>query len=294
MVIMKRFQLLSGLVLLSILTLFQPSARAQMVPSLEVTIGTGGDDLRNGQPIYGAIELRDGRTLSKVNLNDGRGFGGGSNHTLSMRLPAGIQLGDLAAFTLSHDGAPRNVFDSYDNWNLDSIRVATPRVCTPGVTLASRSGRPWTRFTGSLTFQEIALAAPATAVDATPSNIQIAIGTGGDDLRGGQVAYGTLKLRNGRTLPKVSLNGGSKWGNNSNHTVSLPLPAGTRLGDLASLTLEHDGAPRNVFDSYDNWNVDTIGVTTPRTCTESRVLLNRSGRPLVRFTGAKTFERFAF
>jgi hypothetical protein len=160
--------------------------------------------------------------------------------------------------------------------------------------LATRSGRPWTRFTGSLTFQEIALAAPATAVDATPSNIQLAIGTGGDDLRGGQVAYGTLKLRNGRTLPKVNLNGGSKWANNSNNTVSLPLPAGTRLGDLASLTLEHDGAPRNVFDSYDNWNVDTVGVTTPQTCAESRVLLNRSGRPLVRFTGAKTFERFAF
>ncbi len=283
-------------VLLPFLTGLHPAANAQTpdratpISSLQVTISTGGDDLRGGQVAYGAIGLRDGRTLPKVNLNGGRGWGNNSTNTVTVPLPSGIRLGDLAFFTLEHDGAPKNLGQTYDNWNLDAIAIATPRICSAGVQLANPSGRPFVRFTGRQTFQTIPLSVTASA-SASASALQVTIATGGDDLRKGQVAYGTIRLRDGRTLPKVNLNGGRGWGNNSTNTVSMPLPSGIRLGDLASLTLEHDGAPRDLGQTYDNWDVDALRVTTPQICSAGVQLANKSGRPFVRFTGAKTFEQ---
>lgn len=286
----------------SVLTVGQFSALAkpgvviaQSVPSsteisaLEVTITTGSDDLREGSVAYGVVELRGGRT-EKVNLNRGRNWGNNSTSKVSLPLPKGTKLGDLLSFTLEHDGAPRRVPDSYDNWNVDLLRVATPKTCAAGVQLANPSGKPFVRLTGGKTFQDIALNSPSSAKNTLIPSLQVAITTGGDDLRGGAVAYGVIKLQNGTTLSKVNLNQGRKWGNNSTNTVTLPLPAGTKVGDLASLRIEHDGAPRNVGEGYDNWNLDRVRVVTPETCSTPVQLINE--RPQLRFTGGNTFKKF--
>lgn len=120
---------------------------------------------------------------------------------------------------------------------------------------------------------------------AVVSNLQMNILTGRDDLRDGSVAYrdgsvayAEIRLSNGRTLPRVNLNSGGSWGGNSTHSVSLPLPTGTKLEDIATFTLSHDGAARRWPDGYDNWNVDSVRVTTPEVCS-SVSLANPSGRP---------------
>jgi len=124
------------------------------------------------------------------------------------------------------------------------------------------------------------------------SSLGITITTGGDDLRGGAVAYGMVELRGGRTLPRVNLNGGGGWGGNSVHTVWVPLPLGTRLSDLVSFTLEHDGAPRNIWETYDNWNVDAVQIRAMTTSPAVGVCIaSPVGGPFVRLTGEKTFER---
>ena len=286
---MKLFRLLPFMVLFSIATQFLAVADASSteISSLRVDITTGGDDLRGGSVAYGVIRLRDGRTLPRVNLNEGRAWGNGSRNTITMPL-SGVRLSDLASFTIEHDGAPRNVLDSYDNWNIDAVRVAVPGVCHPGMTILNQSGRPLVRFTGAKTFLESRFSIPASAHGISPTSVQVMITTGGDDLRGGSVAYGVIRLRDGRTLPKVSLNGGRAWGNGSTNTIAMPL-SGVRLGDLASFTIEHDGAPRNVLDSYDNWNVDVLKIDTSKTCSGEVVLASQAGRPLVRLTGARTF-----
>jgi hypothetical protein len=255
----------------SILGLWQSTAIAQSLPpstsisGLEVTITTGGDDLRGGSVAYGIVELRGGRR-EKVNLNGGRGWGNNSTNKVSIPLPGGTKLGDLISFTLEHDGAPRRFPDSYDNWNVDKLKVVTAKTCSAGVQLANSSGRPFVRFTGGKTFQDITLNSPSSARNTPVSRLQVTITTGGDDLRGGSVVYGEIKLQNGTTLSKVNLNQGRGWGNNSTNTVSIPLQSGTKIGDLASLRIEHDGAPRDVFQGYDNWNVDRAIVVTPETC----------------------------
>ncbi len=263
--------------------------RSAVVPSLQVNIATGGDDLRDGSVAYGEIQLRDGRVLPKVNLNGGQGWGGGSVNTVPFSLPAGITLGDLdgATMTISFDGAPRRFPDGYDNWNLESIRVATPRVCSGGRLLTS-ARRPAVRFTGAKTFERVPFRVPAADSASTPGAVNLTIATGGDDLREGSVAYAEIRLKDGRTLPKVNLNGGRTWGGGSTNSVSLPL-AGKQLGDLESVTVYHDGGPRRPLDGYDNWNADVIKVTTPEAC--SSVTLGQGvGRPWERFTGSLTFK----
>ncbi|MBW4670883.1 MAG: hypothetical protein KME60_26535 [Cyanomargarita calcarea GSE-NOS-MK-12-04C] len=275
----------------SILGLRQSTAIAQSLSGLEMTITTGGDDLREGSVAYGVVELRGGRR-EKVNLNGGRGWGNNSTNKVFIPLPGGTKLDDLISFTLEHAGPPRRFPDSYDNWNVDKLRVATAKTCSAGVRLANSSGRPFVRFTGGKTFQDITLNSPSSARNTPVSRLQVTITTGGDDLRGGSVAYGEIKLQNGTTLSKVNLNQGRGWGNNSTNTVSIPLQSGTKIGDLASLRIEHDGAPRDVFQGYDNWNVDRAIVATPEACSTEVQLINKTGRPLVRFTGADTFRKY--
>jgi hypothetical protein len=282
----------------SVLTLRQSSsASAQSLPpstaisGLEVSITTGGDDLREGSVAYGVVELRGGRT-EKVNLNGGKSWGNNSINKVFVPLPGGAKLGDLISFTLEHDGAPRRWPDGYDNWNVDRLNVVTSKTCSAGVQLANYPGKPFVRFTGGKTFQDITLNQPSSARNTPISKLEVIITTGGDDLRGGAVAYGVIKLQNGKTLSKVNLNQGKGWGNNSTNTVSIPLPSGTKVGELASLRIEHDGAPRNPFEGYDNWNVDRVRVVTPETCSAGVQLINRTGQPLVRFTGGDTFRKY--
>lgn len=122
--------------------------------------------------------------------------------------------------------------------------------------------------------------------------MQVAITTGGDDLRGGSVAYEVIKLKNGTTLSKVNLNQERNWPNNFTNTVNIPLPSGTKVGDLAGLRIEHDGKPRRFGDGYDNWDIDRVTVVTPETCSAAVQLLSTTGRPLVRFTGGDTFRKY--
>ena len=257
-----------------------------VVPNLQLNITTGGDDLREGSVAYAEIRLADGRTLPKANLNSGSSWGNGSGNSVSVSLPEGIKLQDLnnAMLTISQDGAPRRALDGYDNWNLEAIGVTTPRICSGGIAISSSSAR--VRFTGAKTFVNVPFRVPAAVREATPDSLGLTIATGGDDLREGSVAYAEIRLRDGSTLPKVNLNSGSAWGNGSSNSVSLPL-AGKRLGDLASLTLSHDGASRRFPDGYDNWNVDAVGVKTSEVCS-STSLASVSGRPWMRFTGGKT------
>jgi hypothetical protein len=100
---------------------------------------------------------------------------------------------------------------------------------------------------------------PVAVSSTTPvSSINVRITTGGDDLRGGSQAYGSFQVTGGATLPRISLNGGAGFPGNSVRTATIPLPVSRTLGSLTGFALEWDGAPRNIFDTYDNWNADEL------------------------------------
>src|SRR5262245_6156475 len=90
------------------------------------------------------------------------------------------------------------------------------------------------------------------------SSLKVRIQTGGDDIRGGSQAYGSFQLVGGATLPRTSLNKGANFPNNSIRFATTAFSPARRLDSFAGFTLEWDGAPRNIFDSYDNWNADQL------------------------------------
>jgi hypothetical protein len=61
-------------------------------------------------------------------------------------------------------------------------------------------------------------------------------------------------LTSGATLPKVSLNGGAGFPGNSVTTAVIGFSPARTLDSFGGFTLEWDGAPRNFFDTYDNWD----------------------------------------
>jgi hypothetical protein len=145
--------------------------------------------------------------------------------------------------------------------------------------LMSGFGRVWQRVP---TFENLLV-----------SSVNVTITTGGadgGDLRGGAVAYGTIELADGRMLPKVNLNGGAGWDDNSVHTVSVPLPAGTHVRDVVAFTVEHDGAPRNFFETYDNWYVERVQVSFAMSGVSCPLQIGRSATPGW-LTGERTFFR---
>jgi hypothetical protein len=268
--------------------------RSAIVSELKMDILTGGDNLRDGSVAYAEIRLPSGTVLPKVNLNGGAVWNDNSLHSSSLPLPAGTRLGSLdgATVTISHDGAPRRFPDGYDNWNVDRVNVTTPTICSNNVPIAKGIGRPWVRFDGGKTFKKLNFSVPSSVRNATPDAVVLDIVTGGDNLRDGSVAYGEIRLRNGRVLPKVNLNGGAVWNDNSTNSIALPLPAGTKLGSLDNITISHDGATRRFPDGYDNWNVDRAIVHTPKVCNNGISLAAEAGSPWMRFTGGETFKQF--
>jgi hypothetical protein len=98
-----------------------PISASTVVSSISVRMTTGGDDLRGGSQALGSFQITGGATLPAVSLNGGAGFAGGSVHTASVSLSGSRTLGSLSGFTLQWDGAPRNIFDTYDNWNADQF-----------------------------------------------------------------------------------------------------------------------------------------------------------------------------
>ena len=116
---------------------------------LIVTVKTGGDDLRGGQMAYIQLVYKTGTVSQEFELNSGAGWGDNSSHTKTITVPAGIKIEDIEKVRVRYDGSPRNLTQTYDNWNLESLLVKFNRA-----TLAQCSGTPWHRFKGESTVKD--------------------------------------------------------------------------------------------------------------------------------------------
>lgn len=129
------------------------------------------------------------------------------------------------------------------------------------------------------------------SVPLPPRELLLTLRTGGDDLRGGNDnVNAVVLLAGGRELRFDNVNRGRRWINDSERTVSVELPAGTAWASVKGVRLE------TTFGGGiggDNWNLDRITVER-RDGSGRATLMTRAGAPLVRFTGDRKRETFAF
>ncbi|NJL23416.1 MAG: hypothetical protein HC895_25550 [Leptolyngbyaceae cyanobacterium SM1_3_5] len=161
---------------------------ASAATNLQTEITTGRDDLRGGNTASISLVLVNGTVLPEQILS--RGLGSGSRITSPVSFPRTVSATQIRSIRIRHDGNPRpgNPFDTYDNWDLQALRISLTdagfRPIAPLYDSArdSRYGGSIARFTGSL--REITIPIRAigtepdfviTAIERTPGGLRVTI-----------------------------------------------------------------------------------------------------------------------
>jgi len=118
-------------------------------PSIQLSIGTGGDDLRGDSSATAALQGPGGASFETVTLKtQGQAsWGNNSGHIVVAPFNQASQtaLGQVAITLTSHDSFP----ETPDNWNIQNL-TATVFSPTGGILCQqSLSGNPLARLTGA-------------------------------------------------------------------------------------------------------------------------------------------------
>lgn len=122
----------------------------QTSSAVKVYLTTGSDDLRGGNNAFMTVNYTDGTSSPEYNL--GGGFGQNSMITKAVTINKTVaSVSEIKSITIRHDGSPRagNPFDTYDNWDLQVLRVALVMPTTEQ-NIVNERGNPLIRFTGAL------------------------------------------------------------------------------------------------------------------------------------------------
>lgn len=272
------------------------TSMAQSSTVLKVSITTGGDDLRGGNSMFMTINYANGTTSTEYNL--GGGFKNNSMVVKNLTVAALItNVTQIRSVVIRHDGSPRagQPFDTYDNWDLQTLRISFS-AGGKDVNIINESGNPLVRFTGQLRNKSFTPRVGSGDDEVLKtSKIKVFLTTGSDDLRGGNTAYVTVHFANGTTSSEYNLGGGFGQNTLNNKVIDLGRLISS-VGDIKGISIRHDGSPRagQPFDTYDNWDLQSLRVALIYSDGSERNVINNNGNPLVRFTGAlrtKTWNR---
>jgi hypothetical protein len=261
---------------------------------MKAYVTTGGDDLRGGNTAFIKVNYKDGTTSPEYVLSTG--MGGNSTMTFSKDITKVItNINQIKNIEVRHDGSPRsgNPFDTYDNWNLQAIRVSF-MINNVERNFINVSNNPLVRFTGQYRIHILA-PQPAPPVPPATSKVKAYITTGTGELRGGNNAYMTVNYTNGTTSPEYTL--GTGFGQNATTTATIDLgKVVSSISEIRSIVIRHDGSPRSghPFDTYGNWTLQALRVALVLPNGTEPNIINLPGNPLVQFSGAvrtKTFNR---
>ena len=253
------------------LALAVPASRvttAARATQVLVVIQTGGDDIRGGKnPGDNAnvtLSFKGGATTT-ANVNAGRSWENGQTHAATLTLPnPAPSVDSITGVTISTQFGGGI---SGDNWNVNKVALVVsfpvgsaiqspPQVITH--TWLDASSNPLVRFTGSV--HDLSRPVSPQDVGKDVQRLDLVISTGNDDLRGGSKPSDncdvTVTLASGRNIVVANANGGQHWENWTDHTVTIPLPAGgLKGGDVRSVEL-HTAFGGGI--GGDNWNVNRV------------------------------------
>lgn len=278
---------------------------------IEVEFKTGVDNLepRDFQEnVEVRIKMKNHPEIVKTNVNENQSWPTGSIRKISLPLPSDVVVDDLTEVQVfrRYIGALDNFKDAVaDNWDLARLAV-TAYIKTDGrlqrYPLLEKTGkRPWPlrRFVYELRGErnevdgydlKLPLAYTPnlpTPIGETPAPektfIEAIFNTGGDDLRGGN-DNATIKLilKNGQTITIANINYRRPFENFSEKKLTKDIPrTDFTFDDIARIELWHTGGGGI---GADNWDLDRFKLTITING-NSKVLVDKAGTPLHRFTG---------
>jgi hypothetical protein len=261
-------------------------------PSIQLSIGTGGDDLRGDSSAVAALNKPGGATFEDVTLKtqSESGWGNNTGHIVvdSFNQSSQTALGQVAITLTSHD----SFLESPDNWNIQNL-LAT--VFSPTGSILCRqslSGDPLARLTqqaptGTFPMTNCAPAPPPASI----TKAHITVSTGNDDARSDTELWATingdppfcLKPSNNADSDGVCNNGGSahdqngnqSWNNWTSSAQTFNLAVPEPLASISTLTIqliEHNSG----FESDDNWDIQGINVSLTDSTGNTKTVLNLS------------------
>ena len=216
--------------------------------SLQLTIKTGGDDLRGGaNNVDVIVTFRGGATQTVTNVNGGQGWGNNTTHTKNITLDHAVQPADIVRIELRL--ANFMLSSQADNWDMDSISV---KALGDGVDkIIARHG--FFRFTQ----KQFSLSMPITLAEpGKATRLELTIQTGGDDLRGENDNLNVvIHFGDGDSQVVRNVNGGRAWGNNSNHVETITLSHAVAPSDILEVELQTTFTGGT---GGDNWDMDSV------------------------------------
>ena len=287
---------------------------------IDIDFKTGSDNLevkefQENLEIRIIVQNKADVILKDANKN--QNWPNNSVRRVSIPLPANITAEEIKEIHLYR--TQRGSADNFkaiiaDNWNLESIG-ATATIMTNGVLkkfefekiVSPEYGRPLFRFVyergnnvtegtiykSALSLKTIALPpAVNTNVPAQIAKLEINIGTGGDDLRGGNDNCNVVLTLKSSPRKFYLLNVFNKrsLGGFTEKTVTKDLANSRTLdfNDIKEIEIHHTGGGGM---GADNWDIDKVKITIIKDG-QTKILVDKIGTPIHRFDGDNRIKRF--
>lgn len=284
--------------------------------TITIDFKTGSDNLdhRDFQKnVSVTIKINGKADLVLENVNKGENWPNNSVRRTVADLPDNIRVQDIYSIAVDRGNAKgswNNVDGAgADNWNLDRLTV-NAKIMESGVAkkylLADlKSNRPpLFRFfyegrnnscancgyTYTHVFKHEYVSTNPSATTTTPmlAKLSYTIGTGGDNLEGGNNNNVDITIRM-KSSPTVyilrNINAKRKWNNftESSRVIEIPNSTTMDLNDIKEIEIRHTGGGGM---GADNWDVDKIYISIAKDGV-TKNLVDKVGAPIQRFTGDK-------
>ncbi|MFY7841038.1 MAG: hypothetical protein ACOVP7_12225 [Lacibacter sp.] len=312
-------------------SLFFVQLQAQVTLHVDITTGDDNlerkDYQKNPELV---IVLKDRREIRKENINRGQNWENNTTRRVAMELPEGVRLQDLSEILLyrerDYTKGREQVWDylKKDNWTVKAMLV-TAVFKLDGQTrqydllklnprgnlyrfVFDETNKPneGYLFKHSIDMANVVFERPRQTANAI---ITATVATGADDLRGGRDNMSVrLKIYNSSfTINLDNMNKSVRWNNHSEYQVSIEIPnsSGLDINSISEVVVRHTGGSGN---DADNWNLNRLKLVISKNKTPAevqaaglksddgipnqRLLVNKSGSPLHRFTGQSREKAF--
>jgi hypothetical protein len=287
---------------LTVSTSGQPKPPPGVLQELELDIITGGDNLNGGSAANVIVQVNQPGTptpfvFEDTDINEGTAWNNNTFHAVFLNVPSGIEVSEITSITLNTEFSG-GLFG--DNWDVEGLEVQAAvyplssgeckttlasLLDVNGTATLSDSHIGLVRFKGGAVqqFSEALKSVPASEQDLAVTALQFQVGTGADDLRGGNEpndnANAILGLTDGRSVEFSNLNMNNEWpsGVGWDPTIQLlnlnSLPPQTTAAALLSIALE-TALPGGL--SGDNWDVTSMNLTASLGCSATAAPLTKT------------------